>query len=289
MPKSGPYKETPVRAHLLERLRSAITEGMFQPGDHLVERELCERLGVSRTSLREALRQIEAEGPDRILPQPRRRGARDQRGRGAGAVGAALHRRKPDRPPLRHPRHRGGHRPAGSFHRQAWTRRSRRRTARPSSMPSSSCGKASRQAATTPVPSSSLQINARLSFLWSSSLLLPGRPAESIAEFASLLSAIRSRNPAWPRPRSCCTTNMPSSSRCAAWPRSRRRARRAHAQDAPVPRCASGAKEARPAASQARQGRCAAKRAQRGAGEARTRGEARSRSQAAACAASLAA
>jgi DNA-binding GntR family transcriptional regulator len=40
-----------------------------------------------------------------------------------------------------------------------------------------------------------LQINARLSFLWSSSLLLPGRPAESVAEFSNLVSAIRSRNP----------------------------------------------------------------------------------------------
>ena len=33
------------------------------------------------------------------------------------------------------------------------------------------------------------QVNARLSFLWSSSLLFPGRPAESISELFALLTA----------------------------------------------------------------------------------------------------
>jgi DNA-binding GntR family transcriptional regulator len=40
------------------------------------------------------------------------------------------------------------------------------------------------------------QVNARLSFLWSSSLMFPGRPAESISELFALLMAIRNRNAA---------------------------------------------------------------------------------------------
>lgn len=52
----------PLRQQVVQRLRSAIAEGHFRPGDRLVERELCEQLGVSRTSLREALRELENDG-----------------------------------------------------------------------------------------------------------------------------------------------------------------------------------------------------------------------------------
>lgn len=52
---------TLVREHALDKLRSAISRGLYPPGRRLVERELCEALGVSRTSVREALRQLEAE------------------------------------------------------------------------------------------------------------------------------------------------------------------------------------------------------------------------------------
>jgi DNA-binding GntR family transcriptional regulator len=51
----------PLRREIETRLRSAITQGRFHAGERLVERELCEMLGVSRPSLREALRQLEAE------------------------------------------------------------------------------------------------------------------------------------------------------------------------------------------------------------------------------------
>jgi DNA-binding GntR family transcriptional regulator len=44
------------------RLRMAISAGDFKPGQRLIERELCELTGVGRTSIREALRQLEAEG-----------------------------------------------------------------------------------------------------------------------------------------------------------------------------------------------------------------------------------
>lgn len=50
-----------VRQHTLENLRDAIIVGRYPPGSRLVERELCEAMGVSRTSIREALRQLQAE------------------------------------------------------------------------------------------------------------------------------------------------------------------------------------------------------------------------------------
>ena len=45
-----------------DRLRQAILTLHFKPGEHLVERDLCAQMGVSRTSVREALRHLEAEG-----------------------------------------------------------------------------------------------------------------------------------------------------------------------------------------------------------------------------------
>ncbi len=44
------------------KLREAIMAQRFKPGQHLVERDLCEQTGVSRSSVREALRHLEAEG-----------------------------------------------------------------------------------------------------------------------------------------------------------------------------------------------------------------------------------
>lgn len=43
-------------------LRNAILNQTFKPGEKLVERRLCEETGVSRTSIRESLRILEAEG-----------------------------------------------------------------------------------------------------------------------------------------------------------------------------------------------------------------------------------
>ncbi len=45
-----------------ERLRTLIIEGVLAPGARLNERELSERLGVSRTPLREAFRMLAADG-----------------------------------------------------------------------------------------------------------------------------------------------------------------------------------------------------------------------------------
>jgi len=63
--KSGMKVERPaktLRELALGNLREAILEGVFKPGDRLVERDLCEQLGVSRTIVREVLRHLESEG-----------------------------------------------------------------------------------------------------------------------------------------------------------------------------------------------------------------------------------
>ncbi|MBS0124325.1 GntR family transcriptional regulator [Thetidibacter halocola] len=52
----------PLRTRIIESMRRAIERGFLKPGERLVEKDLCEQLGVSRTSLREALRELEAEG-----------------------------------------------------------------------------------------------------------------------------------------------------------------------------------------------------------------------------------
>jgi DNA-binding GntR family transcriptional regulator len=52
----------PLRHRVVEALRLSIIHGRLAPGARLIERELIEMMGVSRTVLREALRQLEAEG-----------------------------------------------------------------------------------------------------------------------------------------------------------------------------------------------------------------------------------
>jgi DNA-binding GntR family transcriptional regulator len=58
---------------ILGQLRDFIVEGHLKPGARIPERELCERFGISRTPLREALKVLAAEGLIELLPN---RGAR---------------------------------------------------------------------------------------------------------------------------------------------------------------------------------------------------------------------
>lgn len=57
----APMKRETVRTQVERYLRDAISDGTFRSGEKLIERDLCERLRISRPSLREALRTLEAE------------------------------------------------------------------------------------------------------------------------------------------------------------------------------------------------------------------------------------
>jgi DNA-binding GntR family transcriptional regulator len=76
--KKGESVDTSVRIEKVERqrlhdtvvdtLRRFIVEGVLQAGTKLNERELCERLGISRTPLREALKVLAAESLIELSP-----------------------------------------------------------------------------------------------------------------------------------------------------------------------------------------------------------------------------
>lgn len=53
---------------LVAPLREMILQGELRPGDKVPEEQLCERFGVSRTPIREALKVLAAEGVLQILP-----------------------------------------------------------------------------------------------------------------------------------------------------------------------------------------------------------------------------
>jgi DNA-binding GntR family transcriptional regulator len=58
----------PLRQQVVDHLRRAIIEGRLAPGARLTERELTEMMRVSRTVVREALRQLDSEGLIAIIP-----------------------------------------------------------------------------------------------------------------------------------------------------------------------------------------------------------------------------
>ena len=59
----------PLRDVVFENLREAILEGKLKPGQRLMEVQLAEQLGVSRTPVREAIRKLELEGLVVMLPR----------------------------------------------------------------------------------------------------------------------------------------------------------------------------------------------------------------------------
>ena len=57
-----------LREQVVDHIRLAIIEGRLKPGDHMVEAQLTQQLGVSRTPLREALILLEREGLVETIP-----------------------------------------------------------------------------------------------------------------------------------------------------------------------------------------------------------------------------
>lgn len=70
--KLDTYK--PLREVVFETLREAIINGTLKPGERMMEIQLAEQLGVSRTPVREAIRKLELEGF--VVMIPRKRGIR---------------------------------------------------------------------------------------------------------------------------------------------------------------------------------------------------------------------
>lgn len=191
----GRSKDRLVRENLSRQLCSLITDGTYRPGDHLTERELCDRLKASRPSIRETLRQLEAEGLVDIYPN---RGAVVRKlsmdaflqlweVRQALETLAAERFARVGRPEqiVRF---------GTAIARMDAALRSRDqkkiKTAKSEMFEAFVAG------ANSDLLSAYVrQLNVRLSFLWSSSLLVEGRPAESIIEWSALHDAIKAGSP----------------------------------------------------------------------------------------------
>ena len=59
----------PLREVVFNNLRDAILKGELKPGERLLENQLAEKLGVSRTPVREALRMLEQENLVALMPR----------------------------------------------------------------------------------------------------------------------------------------------------------------------------------------------------------------------------
>ncbi|MCG8542225.1 MAG: GntR family transcriptional regulator [Clostridia bacterium] len=59
----------PLREIVFEHLRNSILNGKLEPGERLMELQLAEQLGVSRTPVREAIRKLELEGLVEMIPR----------------------------------------------------------------------------------------------------------------------------------------------------------------------------------------------------------------------------
>lgn len=65
----GKINNLPIREQIFKKIRMMILNYELKPGDKLIEGQLAEQLGVSRTPVREALHRLEEEGLIEIFPR----------------------------------------------------------------------------------------------------------------------------------------------------------------------------------------------------------------------------
>jgi DNA-binding GntR family transcriptional regulator len=63
-----PQRAAPLREEVVRLLRQEILDQELTPGQRITEASLCDRFGVSRTVIRESLRQLESESLITLLP-----------------------------------------------------------------------------------------------------------------------------------------------------------------------------------------------------------------------------
>lgn len=62
------HRKGELHLNVMKMLRNMIVSGILEPGTKLNERELCERLNVSRTPVREAIKSLAQEGLLQVFP-----------------------------------------------------------------------------------------------------------------------------------------------------------------------------------------------------------------------------
>jgi len=62
------HRSNTLHSRVFNQIRNDILNGVYEPGESLIETKLSEELGVSRTPIREALRQLELEGLVQSVP-----------------------------------------------------------------------------------------------------------------------------------------------------------------------------------------------------------------------------
>ena len=70
--ESGNGPQNSLGNKIFRQLQDDILNGKYEPGDILTEMKLSEELGVSRTPIREALKQLELEGLVKTTPGSKR-------------------------------------------------------------------------------------------------------------------------------------------------------------------------------------------------------------------------
>ncbi|HET6308084.1 MAG TPA: GntR family transcriptional regulator [Rhodopila sp.] len=188
-----------VQSQVVARLRDAICDGTLRPGEKLSEPALCRDLGVSRTSIREALRSLAAEKLVTIVPN-RGPSVTSILWADADAIyharavlegeAAALLASSVQQPQLRDMAA-----ALMEFETAAWqndTKAAATAAARFHAVIQASCG--------NPVIGELLQaLHTRTNFLRAAALAVPGRPLASLREMRAMLDAVATGNPAHAR------------------------------------------------------------------------------------------